>query len=283
MKEFARQLKYEREFRSWSQERLAEMLGTTSTNVSRWERRITLPNLYFRQQLCTLFEKGPEELGLLQTTPDAGTQPPDQRVEDPSFPASLRLASQLLWHLPYQRNPLFTGREAIFQRLHEALNAGRMGAMPQVQAISGLGGIGKTQTALEYLYRFVDAYQMILWMRAETRPVLVSDIIALAEELHLVKKEDHKQYEAIEAVKRWLHEQTGWLLVLDNIEELQLLREFLPSKSRGHILLTTRTQSTGVRIQRIDLEKMEPEEGALFLLRRARRIGPKDAWTRLHR
>jgi transposase len=144
------------------------------------------------------------------------------------------------------------------------------------QAISGLAGMGKTQTAIEYAYRYADAYQVILWVQAETRAVLVADFVTLAEELHLVKKAEHKQDEAIRAVKRWLQEQTGWLLILDNIEEFQLLREFLPSKSTGHVLLTTHFLSTGPHIERIDLGKMEPEEGALFLLRRARRLGPKD-------
>jgi tetratricopeptide (TPR) repeat protein/DNA-binding XRE family transcriptional regulator len=277
MKEFAKQLKRERELRSWSQEQVAEMVGTTSTNVSRWERRITFPNLYFRQQLCELFGKSTEELGLLRASPDTEAHLLDQkRGESPPLPVSRPGASPLLWHLPQQRNPLFTGREEILLRLQKALNTGSTAALTQIQAISGLGGIGKTQTALEYAYRSIDAYHIVLWMRAETRAVLVSDVVAIAEELDLTGKEEQKQYEAIKAVKRWLHEQTGWLLILDNIEELSLLRELLPSKITGHVLLTTRSQSSGPHIQSIDLEKMRPEEGALFLLRRAKRLGPKD-------
>ena len=57
MKEFAKHVKYERELHSWSQEQVAEMIGTTGPNVSRWERGITIPNLYFRQKLCELFGK----------------------------------------------------------------------------------------------------------------------------------------------------------------------------------------------------------------------------------
>ncbi|GAC1631611.1 MAG: hypothetical protein NVS4B11_31980 [Ktedonobacteraceae bacterium] len=61
-----RQLRQERELRCWSQLEIADRIGTTSLNVSRWERGITFPSPHFRQELCTLFGKSAEELGLLQ-------------------------------------------------------------------------------------------------------------------------------------------------------------------------------------------------------------------------
>lgn len=71
MKEYARQLKHERELRSWSQEQVAEKIGTTAPNVSRWERGKTFPDTYYRQKLCELFGKSTEELGLIQHDTDA--------------------------------------------------------------------------------------------------------------------------------------------------------------------------------------------------------------------
>ena len=61
-----RQLRQERELHCWSQLEVADQIGTTPLNVSRWERGITSPNPHFRQELCTLFGKSPEKLGLLQ-------------------------------------------------------------------------------------------------------------------------------------------------------------------------------------------------------------------------
>src|ERR1700686_4581921 len=61
-----RQLRQERELHCWSQLELADQIGTTSLNVSRWERGITFPATHFRQELCTLFGKSAMELGLLQ-------------------------------------------------------------------------------------------------------------------------------------------------------------------------------------------------------------------------
>src|SRR5436305_3582047 len=59
-------LRREREQRYWSQEQLAQRIGTTALNISRWERGITFPGLHFRQKLCELLQKSPQELGLIQ-------------------------------------------------------------------------------------------------------------------------------------------------------------------------------------------------------------------------
>src|SRR5439155_9943511 len=60
-----------------------------------------------------------------------------------------------------------------------------------------------------------------------------------------------------------------WLLIFDNADDLAMLRDFLPAGGQGHIVLTTRSQVTGNIARRIDVERMETEEGTLFLLHRA--------------
>lgn len=275
MKVFAKQLRQERELHSWSQEQVAEMVGTTAPNVSRWERGITLPSLYFRQKLCELFGKSAEELGVLKTAEDSDVQAPD-RVGEEQHSSSPSGASSVFWNLPHQRNPLFTGREETLLNLHRTLHSGEAGALTQVQAISGLGGIGKTTLAMEYAYRYGDEYQFIFWVRGEISDVLRADFAAIAGVLNLPEQEQQTQHQTVEAVKRWLEQHTHWLLIVDNLEELSLLHEFLPFKSKGHIILTTRSQSTGSFVRHLDLHKLEPDEGALFLLRRAKHLGPAD-------
>lgn len=74
------------------------------------------------------------------------------------------------------------------------------------------------------------------------------------------------------AVKRWFQTHDNWLLIYDNVEDLEMVSQFFPSGTTGHILLTTLQQSTGTIAQQIKLDNMSKEEGSLFLLRRAKII-----------
>ena len=76
-----------------------------------------------------------------------------------------------IWNVSYRRNPFFTGREVILSDLYTMLRNGKTAALTQPRAISGLGGVGKTQIAIEYAYRYRDFYQAIFWLTASTRVV----------------------------------------------------------------------------------------------------------------
>jgi tetratricopeptide (TPR) repeat protein len=174
-----------------------------------------------------------------------------------------------LLYVPYERNLLFTGREALLNHLSQSLRAGKTTA----QAITGLGGIGKTQTALEYAYRYQNDYDTILWVKADSSETLLADLVSVAHLLHLPERTEQETARIVNAVKGWLHSHQRWLLILDNADDLAVLNTLLPLPSKGHILLTTRSQATGRLAQQVDIEDMGPEEGALFLLRRAKLLG----------
>ncbi len=179
--------------------------------------------------------------------------------------------SSVLWNVPYRRNTFFTGRKQVLDLLYNAFHSGKTAS--QAQAISGLGGIGKTQIATEYAHRYHSEYQVVLWIRGDTREKMVADVAALAAVLNLKEQYEQEQSYVIDAVQSWLRKNTKWLLIVDNIEDLRLIRTILPVTARGHILLTTRTQTTGNVAQCIDLGKMTLDEGALFLLRRTKLLG----------
>ena len=263
-------LRAARELRGWSQAKVAEAVGSTPRNVSRWEQGQTLPHPYYREQLCLLFGKNARELGLLGEAEEEQLeeipQPSSARptAEEPSVPP---------WHVPYQRNRYFTGRNDTLEHLHTTfLHSEQRGIFPAQVALCGLGGIGKTQTALEYVYRYADEYTAVLWAQAETREDLLSECIALATTLNLPEKNliDHHQVAA--ALMGWLRTHEGWLLILDNADDLGMVSEFLPRGGKGHILLTTRAMATGQHIEGIEIEKMGYEDGVSLLLHRAKLI-----------
>src|SRR5712692_8185261 len=175
-----------------------------------------------------------------------------------------------LWNIPYRRNPFFTGRETLLAHLHRDLTANKAAALTQAQAIHGLGGIGKTQTAVEYAYRYRDKYQAVLWVSAASRDVLIAGFVELASLLNLPEKQEQDQNKVVMAVKRWLEEHDGWLLILDNADDLSLVEEILPAGGKGHLLLTTRAQAAGTLANGIEVQEMDQQEGVLLLLRRAR-------------
>jgi len=88
--------------------------------------------------------------------------------------------------------------------------------------------------------------------------------------LGLPEYEAQDQSIIVVAVRHWLDTHDWWLLILDNADDVSLVRDFLPRAGKGHILLTTRASAQGTMTQSIGVEPMEETEGALFLLRRAR-------------
>ena len=119
------------------------------------------------------------------------------------------------------------GRDQELERLHKNFTTGK-GLV--TQALTGLGGIGKTQTALEYAKRYREEYQTVFWAQAENREVLFGDMTTLAGLLQLPAHNLSEQKVVVGAVTRWLEVNTHWLLILDNVDDLALVRELLPSR-----------------------------------------------------
>lgn len=147
------------------------------------------------------------------------------------------------WNVPFRRNPFFTGREDLLNQLHDNLTKNKAAVLTQAQAISGLGGIGKTQTAVEYAYRHRSDYRFVLWINAATRDALIANFVDLASLLHLPEEQEQDQQKIVATVKHWLTGHDRWLLIFDNADELGLAEDFIPPGGNGHLLLTTRAQA----------------------------------------
>ena len=94
------------------------------------------------------------------------------------------------------RNPDFVGREKELEKLLNLL--GEDEAVVLTQAITGLGGIGKTQTALAYAHRHLADCRLVWWLKAEQLATLAADYAAMAEPLGLPDiAEQSKQIDAV--------------------------------------------------------------------------------------
>jgi tetratricopeptide (TPR) repeat protein len=176
-------------------------------------------------------------------------------------------------NVPYARNPYFTGRDTILHDLHEALSKDSSTALTQGYAISGLGGIGKTQTSIEYTYLYRSEYRYIFWVRADSEVVLQTGFVEIAKLLELPEQNATNPNDTVQAVKHWLEHTSGWLLIFDNADAPDLLTAYYPHKPKGHILLTSRAQvfdTLGID-STFALEQMDPQEALDFLFKRTKR------------
>lgn len=200
-------------------------------------------------------------------------------VEDLAAPATSKPGR--LWNIPYPPNPFFTGREDILKQLEQALLSTQKVALTQIQTnnqqvISGLGGIGKTQTAIEYAYRHREQYRAVLWAQADNPITLDIEFGRIATLLDLPEKNDQDTAVVRNAVKRWLAGEENYLFILDNADNPEILTAFLPSQLGGHLLLTSRARSFGKinLFNSIQLPVLILEEAKTFLLRRTGHVDP---------
>ncbi len=266
--------------RNWRQQDLADQLDVTVVTIQRWERGFQRPSAYYRTKLCTLFGLSSQELGLME-----GFSPLESATGDAAQEASDLSEETPLWTVPYARNPHFTGRDDLLGQLEQMFAreqpdrpmSVRQAALTQTQAITGLGGIGKTQIAIEYAYRarMQGRYQHTLWISAASEETILTSFVELARLLMptLVEQEETNQRTIVAALVRWLEQCVQpWLLLVDNADDLSLVQPYLPRWGNGCILLTTRVHAVGAFASSLEVESMGVMEATHLLLRRAHRF-----------
>ena len=182
-----------------------------------------------------------------------------------------------IWNVPYRQNPYFIGRKELLETLHKKLTTEHTTALTQTQAITGLGGIGKTQTAIEYIYQHRKNYQLIWWLRAEEPATLAVDYAQLAIKLDLPEHKATEQAVQIQAVRNWLEQHTDWLLIFDNAEERHDIRPYVPQTGNGHVLITSRNPIWDGLGSILPVDIMQPEEALTFLAKRTNDPDPQAA------
>ena len=175
------------------------------------------------------------------------------------------------WNVP-ARNEFFTGREDLLEELEARLKANSAAALTQRQTITGLGGIGKTQIAIEYCHRYRSAFEGgVFWLDASSPESLLVGYAALAVDLGKVGR-DVPAEDAARAFLQHLAQSSGWLVVLDNADEPVDIRPLLPPTTGGQVLITTRAQKPALgKALPLPVDVWPLEQATQFLLARAAR------------
>src|SRR5579859_7122383 len=170
--------------------------------------------------------------------------------------------------VPYQRNPLIKGRteflELLRDKLDEELPADKFNHRI---ALHGLGGVGKTQCALEYVYANKERYQRIYWISAVDQASMLSGYQKIAKQVKLPGLQVASTQEKAEAVLLWLKRQPNWLIVIDNLDDIKVANSLLPENALGqHTLITTRNARTiGIPAEPLEVPLLVPEDSVALL------------------
>jgi tetratricopeptide (TPR) repeat protein len=194
--------------------------------------------------------------------------------------------------LPYPSlGTLFKGRAAFLQDLHASLTRGpgrtAITGSALCSALYGLGGIGKTRAAVEYAWAHEQDYTALLFVIAETPEALRRNLAALAGPLvlNLPEQDATEEDVRVKAVLDWLKLHPGWLLILDNLDTAEAVKEadkLLGTLTGGRVVITSRLASFAGHFDPLELDVLGVEDAVAFLLERTdrrRHRTPNDAET----
>jgi tetratricopeptide (TPR) repeat protein/transcriptional regulator with XRE-family HTH domain len=258
--------------RCWSQELVAERIGTNAFTVSRWERGYAVPGLYYRQKLIELFAQPPGLLGLLPPgallEPTSLPLPPDATsvaappvaspLSDPLLPSPLRLSTGLI------------GREALLTQIKGRLLVGRT---PVLLAVQGLPGVGKTALVLalardeEVRAHFADG---ILWAGLGQTPHVQETLARWGTLLGLAPTETARLTTS-QAWAQALRTVIGSRRILIVLDDAWQVEDVLACQVGGEscaYLVTTRRSDLALQVAGADLAvvpELEEAEGLALL------------------
>jgi DNA-binding SARP family transcriptional activator len=171
----------------------------------------------------------------------------------------------------------FTGREADIDALDDAFGAGDRAVI--TQAITGLGGVGKSQLAARYVQQRADGYDVVAWIRAEDGGI--ADLAQLAARAG-APVDGLSASELAQLALDWLGDSgVRWLLVLDNVTSPEQLQRCCPRSGRGRVLVTSRDRALRQFGPVHTVDVFDEDTAAAYLTERAGRPGDRRAARQL--
>ncbi|WP_280247617.1 tetratricopeptide repeat protein [Nocardia abscessus] len=178
-------------------------------------------------------------------------------------------------NLPVQPGHGFVGRDAELGKLDTVLaEPGRV----VVQAVHGLGGIGKSTLVAHWAATRPHGHRPILWVTADTAADVRQGLAKFAAALQPALAQALEVEQLAERALQWLSTHTGWLLILDNVNDLTDIHDVLARTGTGGRIIITSRRSTGwqpgTAIVRLDV--LEPDESLRLLTGLLTAAGPRD-------
>lgn len=198
-------------------------------------------------EVLTFKDFGQPLIDLLQDMGELSHQSQSSSIAPPPLEANASLApsesyspENTVFFVPYlSKGERFLGRQASLEALRSQLTKGSPTDIGQAAVLIGLGGLGKSQLAVEYAYLYRDDYPNgVIWLNADQD--IDSQLVALAEEARWVAPESDQKIK-LEVARHRLQTYSKTLVILDNLDSLDAIQSYLPgTKTHPCILATSR-------------------------------------------
>ena len=172
--------------------------------------------------------------------------------------------------VPFDKNERFTGRKELLRTLKQMLSEEVESEWNHRVALYGMGGVGKTQVAIEYVYANREKYDRIYWIAAETEASILSGFQAVANRTRCLaslsmQNPDDKLVATL--VLGWLRQQKNWLIVFDNLDDITIVKDYLPERGPDqHTLISTRNPNAdGIPARGLEVPLLEVGESIQML------------------
>ncbi len=218
------------------------------------------PLLELVQELGEIANAKPESIDAQDSLPAKENSAPRGADFDPRKP---------YFSVPYrQKGDQVIGRESALQAVRHQLTKGHSTAIGQTASFRGLGGLGKTQLAVEYAYLYKDDYPNgVFWLNADQD--IDAQLTDLAEKASWIAPQSEHKYK-LEIAQQRLRSYSDCLIIFDNLEDLEKIKNYLPEpQAKPHILVTNRYDQPG--FVQIPLDILNESDSRDLLIQEAHR------------
>jgi tetratricopeptide (TPR) repeat protein len=199
-----------------------------------------------------------------------------QPITNHPTPADYNPANRV-FNVPFRpKGDQVIGRDEALEQVRDQLTQGKHTAIGHTAAFEGLGGLGKTQLAVEYAYYFDDCYPNgVIWISADQD--INAQLTDIAVTSRWVAPETEHKIKLDVALHR-LRSFSECLIIFDNVDDYAAIKPFLPlPRALPHLLATSRTSLTGFKA--IHLEQLDKEQSLQLLFQEASRQAIDDEDT----